>query len=89
MIAINVVPEQDKDVPEWRKKGGYTFPMLLSGSGFAESTYGVRGEPTNFLLDADHRLVFRHLGYGSGGEKQIEAEVRELLGLDPFEPIDK
>lgn len=27
----------------------------------------------------------RHLGFGSGGEKQMEAEIRELLGLDPFQ----
>ncbi len=86
MVAINVVPEQDKDVPAWRTKGGYTFPVLLSESGFAETNFGVHVQPTNFLLDADRRLVFRHLGYGAGGEKQIEAEIRELLGLDPFPP---
>ena len=86
MVAINVVPEQDKDVGEWRKKGGYTFPILLSESGFAETNYGVHVEPTNFLLDSDHRMMFRHLGYGTGGEKQLDAEIREILGLDPFPP---
>ena len=88
MVAINVVPEQDKDVSDWRKKGGYTFPILLSESGFAETNYGIDTQPTNLLLDSDYRMVFRHLGFGRGGEKQIEAEIRELLGLDPFEGLE-
>jgi len=29
--------------------------------------------------------VFWHLGYGPGGERMMEAEIRELLGLDPFQ----
>ncbi len=85
MLAINVVPEQDKDVSDWRKKGGYSFPILLSERGFAEANYGVYSEPTNLLLDSEHKMVFRHLGYGSGGEEQMEAEIRYLLGLDPFD----
>jgi hypothetical protein len=84
IVAINVGPEQDKDISDWRKKGGYTFPILLSESGFAETNYGVSAEPTNFLLDSDYRMVFCHMGYGRGGEKQMETEIRELLGLDPF-----
>ncbi len=89
MVAINVVPEEAKDIPDWRRKGGYSFPVLLSDGDFAQRTYDVTAEPTNLLLDSGHRAVFRHLGYGSGGERQMEAEIRELLGLDPFEGADK
>ncbi len=88
MVAINVTPSQDKDLREWRRKGGYTFPVLLSEKDFARNTYGVNGAPTNLLLNADHKMVFRHLGFGEGGEKRMEAEIRELLGLDPFEGIE-
>jgi hypothetical protein len=88
MVAINTVPDQDKQLGEWRKKGGYTFPVLLSEKDFARTNYGVLGAPTNLLLDSDHRTVFRHLGYGEGGEKRMEAEIRELLGLDPFEGVE-
>ncbi len=88
MVAINVTPGQDKQLPEWRAKGGYTFPILLSEKDFARNTYGVNGAPTNLLLDSDRKMVFRHLGYGAGAEKRMEAEIRELLGLDPFEGLE-
>ncbi len=85
MIAINTVPAQDKSLPEWRAKGGYKFPLALSPTrGFARTTYKITGAPTNLLLNADGRVVFRHLGYGTGGEKVMDAEIRELLGLDPW-----
>ena len=85
MVAINIVSSQDKELAEWRKKGGYTFPVLVCGPTFARDAYGVSAAPTNVLLDTDHRTAFRHLGYGPGAEKRMEAEIRELLGLDPFE----
>jgi hypothetical protein len=88
MVAINVTPSQDSQLPEWRTKGKYTFPIALSEKGFARINYGVTGAPTNLLLNADGRMVFRHLGFGTGGEKVMEAEIRELLGLNPFEGIE-
>ena len=89
MVAINTSPSQDGQIPEWRRKGKYTFPIVLSPNReFASATYDVVGAPTNFLLDSEDKLVFRHLGYGPGAEKVMEAEIRELLGLDPFEGLE-
>jgi hypothetical protein len=48
----------------------------------------VFGAPTNLILNADGKLVFRHLGYGTGSAKTMEAEIRELLGLNPFEGLE-
>ena len=62
--------------------------VLSSSRDFAKSTYGVSGAPTNLLLNADGKAVFRHLGYGPGGEVAMEIEIRELLGLDPFEGVE-
>jgi hypothetical protein len=31
---------------------------------------------------------FKHLGYGPGGEKVMESEIRDMLGLEPFEGIN-
>lgn len=87
MVAINTHPAQDGMLQEWLTKGGYTFPVLLSDSrDFAAKTYGVLGAPTNLILNSDGKMVFRHLGYSSGEDApSIEAEIRELLGLKPFE----
>jgi hypothetical protein len=88
MVAINTNPSQDKDLPEWRAKGKYTFPIAVSpDKDFARTNYDVPGTPTNLLLDANGKMVFRHLGYGPGAEKRMESEIRELLGLKPFEGL--
>jgi hypothetical protein len=89
MVAINTSPSQDNQLTEWRAKGKYTFPVALSSSNdFARTNYGVSGTPTNLFLNAGGKLVFRHLGYGPGNEKTMEVEIRELLGLDPFEGVE-
>jgi len=89
MVALNTIPDQSQQLPEWRAKGKYTFPIVLSSDeDFAKRVYGVSATPTNFLLMADGRVVFRHKGYDAGEEKILEAEIRELLGLDPFAGIE-
>ncbi len=85
MVAINTIPAQNRQLAAWRAKGRYTFPVALCDRDFASTTYGVYGLPTNLLLNAERKVVFRHAGYDSGDEKTMEAEIRELLGLDPFE----
>jgi hypothetical protein len=89
MVALNVNPDEDNQLPEWRAKGNYTFPIVLSSDReFARSAYGVNGTPTNIILNADGKMVFRQMGYGTGGERTLEAEIRELLGLDPFTGLE-
>ncbi len=79
-----MMPEQAKLIPEWRTKGGFTMPIGLSERDFAR-TYSVEAAPTTMLLDAGRKLMFRHVGFDTGAERTLEAEIRELLGLDPFE----
>jgi hypothetical protein len=82
MVAINVNPSQDKDIPEWRTKNKYTFPVLVTpANDYSRANYGVPGTPTNLILEKSGKMVFRHLGYGPGGEVAMETEIRELLGL--------
>jgi len=87
MIALNTISQQNEMLAGWKAKGKYTFPIVVTADKdfFSKNQYGVRGTPTSFLLNGDGKVVFRHIGYLAGGEKTMEAEVRELLGLDPFE----
>jgi glutathione peroxidase-family protein len=87
LIAFNMLAQQNEMLPEWKAKGKYTFPIFVTDDKdyFATNPFDVRGTPTSFLLDADGKIIFRHVGYSSGAEKIMEAEIRELLGLDPFE----
>lgn len=89
MIAINNIPGQNAQIPEWRVKGKYTFPVVATNAGdYVLVNYGVSATPTNLLLNADGKMVFRHIGYQTGNEKTMEAEIRELLGLNPFAGVE-
>jgi hypothetical protein len=89
MVAINTTPSEEGQLAAWRDKGKYTFPIVLSrGGGFVKTTYGVLMTPTNVLLNSDGREAFRNLGGGAGAASIVEAEIRELLGLKPFEGLE-
>lgn len=89
MVSINTVESQNELIPEWKSEKGFTFPILVGATRqFLVENYDYQGSPTNFLLNQDGRVVFKHVGYGPGGEKVMEAEIRELLGLDPFQGVD-
>jgi hypothetical protein len=91
MVAIQIHPDQNDLVAAWRTNGKYTFPVLFvpsvtrgapTSQDFQRIHYGVIGTPTNLLVNADRKIVFRHMG---GIKTVMETEIRELLGLKPFE----
>jgi hypothetical protein len=90
MFAINIAPTQNEQIPKWRARGKYTFPVLVTDSmDYARRNFGVLGAPCDMLLNAEGKRVFIHSGYPGGGKEiAIEAEIRELLGLNPFEGLE-
>lgn len=86
MVAINTIDFQKDLIPEWKAQKKFTFPTLVGATDeFLRETYNHQGNPTNMLVNANGKVLFKHVGYDAGGEKVIEAEIRELLGLEPFE----
>ena len=95
MVAIQIDPDQDSQVPEWKLRGRYSFPVLLvpapkaaeqEGEEYALKHYGVWLAPTNLLLDGARKIVFRHVGAAGTA---LEVEIRDLLGLPPFEGLEQ
>ncbi len=85
MVALNVAPDEDGQLPAWRKAGKYTFPILLTGTeDFARALYRVTVAPTNLLLNGEGKAFCRYLGSEPGSELVLEAELRVLLGLEPL-----
>lgn len=85
MVALNIAPDEDAQVPAWREARKYTFPIVLAGAeDFAKATYGVSVAPTNLLLNGEGKAICRYSGAAPGSERMLEAEIRELLGLDPL-----
>ncbi len=42
--------------------------------------YGVSGFPTKFLLDKEGKILFKLVGAGEDGDKELDAKLSELLG---------
>ena len=60
----------------------FTFPIILAGSGGSgeyalAKSYGVEAYPTNYLVDADGKVVFRSVGFNEAGLKA----ALEKLGI--------
>lgn len=58
------------------------FTCLENGeddSEVVETVFQVMGYPTSFIVDRQGRIMYYHLGFDEGDEKQIEEEVLSLL----------
>ena len=64
-----------------------TYRFLENGEGDAEvvrKVFGVTTFPTSFLIDRAGRVMRVHVGFEAGDEKELESQIRELLGLPPL-----
>lgn len=84
-VGINIQGDKDGLVEEWVKQKGWSIPPLI-GTDLSKLRliYPITGAPETFLLDSEGKSYFHHVGYGDGQERVVEAEIRLLLGLDPF-----
>lgn len=79
LIVLAVSTDIQKDIVQpFISKNKYTFPVLHADSEI-QSNYGVSGIPTVYIIDRQGSIRFHHVGYGPGGEKQLEKEVEQLL----------
>lgn len=61
IIGINV-REDDQTVAEYVSGNGVNFPVALDPNGAAAQLFAVSGFPTTYFLDAEGRIVRRHVG---------------------------
>lgn len=63
---------------------GFTIPAAFDpGQEVSAGLYGVIATPTNYLLDADGRVVWRHYGFRRGDEAELRAEIVQTLVAPP------
>ncbi len=60
-VGINV-KEDHGVVEKYLTKNGVDYPIALDADGQVASDYNVRGFPTTIFLDAEGRIVARHVG---------------------------
>jgi thiol-disulfide isomerase/thioredoxin len=82
MVWINVVPEEDRLIPDWRVKNGFTVPVLLGGRS-AQNDYKLKMTPTHYLLDPTGRVLFKQAGFTHGDEKVLEQQIQRALAPGP------
>jgi peroxiredoxin/TolA-binding protein len=78
-LGINVFPDQDEYVMPFMLKTKYSFIPLRGSSDWAKETYKVRGEPTNFLIDQNGRIVFSDFRIDVNNEQELEMMINEIL----------
>jgi thiol-disulfide isomerase/thioredoxin len=78
-LGINVMPEQDDYVLPFMQKTKYSFIPLRGTTGWAEKAYKVRGQPTNFLIDGDGRIVFSNFMIHGDNERMLELMIASML----------
>lgn len=83
-VWINVVPEENKEIPRWQQEHQYTIPVLIGASmASLQRDYKLKVTPTHFLLDAQGNVLFSRAGYKEGDEKPLEEQIQKALGLTP------
>ncbi len=80
ILALNVLPEEDAFVMPYLKNNGFTFRALKTGTDWAEKNYGARGFPSNHLVDAQGRVIFKPgVIRGEDEQRRFELQVEALL----------
>jgi peroxiredoxin len=78
VMGINA-REGTATIREYAKELGLTFPVILDPSGKINSTYGVIGLPTSFLIAPDGRAVALAVGPREWSGKPARALIEALL----------
>jgi thiol-disulfide isomerase/thioredoxin len=78
-VGINVDPQQDPYVLPFMKNSKYSFIPLHGTSEFAAKYYGVQGEPVNFLIDKDGKIIFRDFRIDNTNHRTLELMIASLL----------
>ena len=81
-VGINTVPEQDDYVVRFMAGTRYTFTPLR-GEETTSKDYGVRGCPTNFLIDQAGRIVYRNFRIYDDNEILLQRMIESLLEHPP------
>ncbi|UOE49086.1 TlpA family protein disulfide reductase [Mucilaginibacter sp. SMC90] len=78
-IGINVVPDQDAYVLPFMANTRFSFIPLRGNQDFASKAYGVTGEPENFLIDQNGKIMFRNFMIDEKKEHSLEMMISSLL----------
>jgi len=83
VVLINVLPEENKLIPDWSAKYHITVPVLIGASQASlQRDYRLTSTPTHYLLGKAGEVLLYQSGYKPGDEKTLETKVEEALSLN-------
>jgi cytochrome c biogenesis protein CcmG, thiol:disulfide interchange protein DsbE len=53
--------------------------VLGDPTGSVFDSYRITGTPTTVIIDAEGRVIFRHVGYAPGDEVRLAKEIESLV----------
>jgi peroxiredoxin len=71
--------EEEIEVRETASLAGVSFPLALDQGNRISSAYGVTGVPETFVIDAEGRVVYFHIG--SVEVDELQADLDSLLEI--------
>jgi thioredoxin-related protein len=84
MVWINIVEEEEAQIPAWLASHQYDVPVLIGASQqYLARRYDVRMTPEHLIVDGERRILYRQRGYQAGYEHELESQVKQALGLSP------
>jgi peroxiredoxin len=80
LVAISVDSEKSLSrVKPFIKSKNYDFTVLLDTNSEVARLYYAQPVPYTVLLDSDGTIVYSHLGYKKGDEKELEKLIKSLI----------
>lgn len=90
VVLVSVdAPKMQAKAKNYIKSKNYDFVTLYDPSKTLANKLGVTNPPHTFIVDNAGEIVWSHLGFESGVEREYEAQIRQLLGLAPLEAADE
>jgi len=78
LVVIGLNHEKDHDRVKTFAEQHISYPILL-GADEQFTEYGINGIPTVFYVDRKGQIHYRDVGFGAGGETEMEHRIQELL----------
>ena len=80
LIAISIDSEKSVSrVKPFIKSKNYNFPVLFDTNSEVARIYYALAVPYSVLLDENGGVVYSHMGYKKGDEKEIEKLIKSLI----------
>ncbi|HOH97787.1 MAG TPA: TlpA disulfide reductase family protein [Candidatus Cloacimonadota bacterium] len=80
LISIDAPKSQSK-AKNYLKGKNFKFVTLFDSEKSLAKKLNVSNPPHTFILNPDGEIVYTHLGFEPGTEKEYEHHIRNLLGL--------